>query len=258
MIRAHLATFPPRSGILMQVVAAILPQVDRLCICLNEYQAVPQALADEPKIEALIPDRDLKDAGKFAFVPAADDVVFTIDDDILYPPDYVSESLRYFRKLDPARHVVGHLGHAFLPGAAGAGWKNWPFRRKNGAMRKVDLIGTGTCCQAGQIFPTLAQVETSAGFVDLRHAALHAAAGRWLWVLPHGDRWMTSLMTADLRPTSLLASVNQKGGAAMQHEVFTLLGSRTPHSGERFRSLKAKGLLQAAPDQALTRAPEGS
>ena len=107
MIRAHLATFPIRAGILMQTVATILPQVDRLCICLNEYDAIPPELADHDRIEAMIPDRDLKDAGKFAFDVAPDDFVFSIDDDILYPADYVARTLRVFDSLDPGQNVLG-------------------------------------------------------------------------------------------------------------------------------------------------------
>ncbi|MBQ2262368.1 MAG: glycosyltransferase [Loktanella sp.] len=110
MIRAHLATFPARAGILMQTVQSILPQVDKLCICLNQYEDVPTPLAQEPKIETLIPDRDLKDAGKFAFEAAADDFVFTIDDDILYPPDYVKTTLQYFDRLGPAETCPGLYG----------------------------------------------------------------------------------------------------------------------------------------------------
>lgn len=84
MIRAHMATFPARAGILMQAVTAILPQVDQLFICLNQHDAVPPQLGDHDRITTLIPDRDLKDAGKFAFLPGDDDIVFTVDDDILY------------------------------------------------------------------------------------------------------------------------------------------------------------------------------
>ncbi len=245
MIRAHLATFPIRSGILMQTVQSILPQVDRLFICLNDYDHVPEELAQEPKIEAMIPDRDLKDAGKFAFVPEPDDLVFTIDDDILYPPDYVSKTLAMFKRLDPQHHVLGHLGHAWLAKTPGGpmGWQNWLFRKKMGNLRKVDLVGTGTACQLGKNFPRLDQIESAAGFVDLRHARLHAEAGRWLWMLPHPAEWMVSTMTPDLKSTSLLYTVNKAAARPLRHEVFAVIGGRTPHSGKRFRELRAQGLL---------------
>ena len=245
MIRAHMATFPPRAVILMQTVTAILPQVDQLYICLNGYDSVPAVLATDPKIEALIPDRDLKDAGKFAFVPALDDMVFTIDDDILYPPDYVTQTLGYFKKLSPDKHVIGHLGHAFLPKTPGGPWRwqNWLFRKKVGCLRKVDLIGTGTTCQLGRRFPRLDQIESAAGFVDVRHALLHSQAGRWLWTLPHPENWMVSTMTSELRDTSLLYTVNKAGGPALRSEIYALLSSRTPHSGGRFRDLRKQGVL---------------
>ena len=82
MIRAHLATFPPRRRLLRKTCDAILPQVDHLFVVLKDYDEVPGFLAKNPKVTAIIPDRDVKDAGKFWFTPAPEDIVFTIDDDI--------------------------------------------------------------------------------------------------------------------------------------------------------------------------------
>ncbi|MFN3526221.1 MAG: hypothetical protein ACK4YU_09025 [Paracoccus sp. (in: a-proteobacteria)] len=245
MIRAHMATFPARAGILMQAVHSILPQVDRLCICLNQYDDVPAALADEPKIEAMIPDRDLKDAGKFAFEPAPDDWVFTIDDDILYPPDYVATTLSFFDQLDPMTNIVGHLGNAWIAkGKLGQmGWKNFMFHKRAPHLLKVDLLGTGTTCQLGRNLPRLSQIEDAAGYVDLRHAWLQAEAGRWLWVLPHPEAWMTSTMTDELRDSSLFETVNRVEPPLMRAELSAVLSKRTPHSGEHYARLVAQGLL---------------
>jgi hypothetical protein len=245
MIRAHLATFPIRANILMQTVRSILPQVDRLCICLNDYDKVPEALADEPKIETLIPDRDLKDAGKFAFGVAPDDRVLTIDDDILYPPDYVTTTLSFFDFVDPRDNVLGHLGHAWVEkGKLGQmGWKNWMFLKRNPNLVKVDFVGTGTACQLGQNLPRLHEIESAAGFVDFRHGRLHAEAGRRMWALPHDDGWMTSTMTDDLRPSSLFTTVNRVAPPQMRAELSALLHARTPDSGEHYRHLRQRGLV---------------
>lgn len=245
MIRAHLATFPARAGIVMRTIASILPQVDRLCVCLNQHQRVPEALADDPRIEVLIPDRDLKDAGKFAFPAAPDDVVFTIDDDILYPPDYVARTLSFFDKVDPGHHVLGHLGHLFQrdPRTGQWGWKNWMFQKRAGRMIKVDLVGTGTSCQLGRNLPPLEAIEDAAGFVDLRHARLHHEAGRWLWLVPHERDWMISTMTPDLDASSLFRTVNARKGEAVLAENRAMLLSRTRHGGQTFRALRQQGVI---------------
>ncbi|WP_304617363.1 hypothetical protein [Paracoccus sp. (in: a-proteobacteria)] len=246
MIRAHMASFPPRSGVIRQAIGSLLPQVDRLFLCLNQFDSVPGWIADEPKIEAMIPPRDLKDAGKFAFEPGPDDWVFTVDDDIAYPPDYVAATLAQMDRLDPETSVIGHLGNAWLErGKLGQmGWKTVMFWKRSPHLMKVDILGTGTTCQLGRNLPRLDQIEDAAGFVDLRHARLHAEAGRWLWVSPHEQDWMQSLMTEDLRPTSLFDTVNRQQPPAMMAEISAVIGSRSPHSGLHYGHMVKQGLVR--------------
>lgn len=248
MIRAHLATFPPRAGILMQTVAAILPQVERLFICLNEYDTVPAELQRDERITTLIPDRNLKDAGKFAFTPADDDIVFTIDDDIVYPPDYVAHTMSFFDRLDPAVHVLGYLGHVWNgpQTAAGGGWTNYMFANRSPRVLKVDLLGTGTACQLGRHMPRLDEIEDAAGFVDIRHARHHARDGRWMWIVSRQAGFMTSTMTKELWGSSLFKTVNCAKPPQLRSEIFNLIRERTPHSGTHFRALRKAGLLPAA------------
>lgn len=245
MIRAHLATFPPRAGILMQTVASILPQVDRLCICLNGHDRIPDALAADDRIEAMIPDRDLKDAGKFAFRTADDDMVFTIDDDIVYPPDYVSRTMAFFDDLPADRNVLGFLGNAWVAkdDKGQQGWKNWMFHKRAPHMLKVDILGTGTACQLGRNMPRLDQIEDARGFVDLRHARHHAQADRWMWVVPRQNGYLTSTMTGDLERTGLFHTVNLARPPAMVAELRALMAELGPHSGEQLARLRAAGLV---------------
>lgn len=95
MIRAHMASFPKRKELMLANMQAILPQVDRLYLVLNEYTAIPDEIAGNDKIEAVIPEVDLKDVGKFYFQPEPDDFVFTMDDDLVFPPDYVETMLAH-------------------------------------------------------------------------------------------------------------------------------------------------------------------
>jgi hypothetical protein len=106
MIRAQMATFPARQDIMLQTVASISQQVDHLYICLNEFTQIPVELARIKNVTAVIPATDLKDLGKFYFRPNADDIVFTIDDDIIYPASYVVEALRII-------DAVGLVGNVF-------------------------------------------------------------------------------------------------------------------------------------------------
>lgn len=242
MIHAQMASFPARAGIVMQTVASILPQVDRLRICLNGCPEVPPALRDHPKIEVLLPDRDLKDAGKFAFRVAPDDLVFTIDDDIIYPPDYVRHTIAMLERLDPDRDIVGYMGNAWVDKPDGRkGWRNYMFHKRLAHIFKADILGTGTACQTGRNLPDLDQIAPAAGFVDLRHARWHAGAGRRMWVLPRPEGWLVNNLPPDMWQDSLFTTVNRAGHPAMRAELALVIAERLPGSGMRLEKLARSG-----------------
>lgn len=89
-ITASMATIPSRCNVLKKVVNSILPQVDKLNIFLNNYDHVP-AWLNHPKIEVERSQDhcDLGDAGKFFWADRVKGYHLTIDDDLIYPPDYV-------------------------------------------------------------------------------------------------------------------------------------------------------------------------
>lgn len=90
MITANIATFPKRHEQLKKMLPTILDQFDKIRICLNDYDQAPLFLKHD-KIEVFIPAKDLKDNGKFSFVTMAekDEIYCTLDDDLLYPDNYV-------------------------------------------------------------------------------------------------------------------------------------------------------------------------
>ena len=91
-IVASMASMPSREKSLAKVVDSILPQVSELWIYLNDYTRVPHFLKLD-KIRIFRSQNelgDLGDAGKFYNCEEIDGYHFTIDDDLIYPPDYVS------------------------------------------------------------------------------------------------------------------------------------------------------------------------
>jgi hypothetical protein len=233
VIRAHLATFPKRQHLLLDAVKSIAPQVDKVFVCLNEYTAPPPGLDTIPNVEVMIPDADLKDAGKFAFPVAADDIVFTIDDDIIYAGDYVARTLAFTDRLDLATNTLGYQAHAFVfkKQQDSFGWRNFAFGKKCPQIFKVDLLGTGTACFLGKNCPTLAGIHPCAGFVDLRFSRLQTKAGVTMWALPRDEGYLTNNLPDALWETSLFNTVNLKRPENLKHEVRQLLQERTPHSG---------------------------
>lgn len=240
MIRAHLATFPPRRRILRRVVEAILPQVDHLFVVLNEYDAVPRYLAKEPRVTAVIPDRDVKDAGKFWFAPDPDDLVFLIDDDIGYPQDYVASTLARVEGLDLGRHVFGYFA-LFLIHDIASGRRYWDVRRfteQHEVVTGATCLGTGTLFARGDCIAPLEAVEDSAGFVDYGYGHWLNSNGILPWALPRAENWLTNDLPKNIWNTSLFKTVNRKNPPEVRRKLAAFAG-QWPHANQPFDSYRA-------------------
>jgi len=99
-IIASCASIPSRERSLKDTVNSIINQVDRLYVYLNDYKKVPNFLKHN-KITVFRSQNesgDLGDAGKFYPCEKVKGYFFTIDDDIIYPPDYVTTFISAIEK----------------------------------------------------------------------------------------------------------------------------------------------------------------
>jgi FkbM family methyltransferase len=89
-IMCGVASIPERAENLRLSVQSILPCVDELHVYLNGYMDVP-AFLDHPKVKVYRSQdfKDLGDAGKFFKAGEKRGFFITIDDDIIYPADFV-------------------------------------------------------------------------------------------------------------------------------------------------------------------------
>lgn len=190
MLIANLATYPPRAGRLEQMMSIIAPGVDRVNLVLNEYEEIPAHLAKHKNVFAVIPEEDTKDTGKF--LPKADknDLVFLVDDDLIYPADYFSRSAEIYEALGEGKWVGGYHGTFYsrfpkkltprkllqvLPVSLGKAepFKNtYHYSKKLTQHRRVAQIGTGTAVLRGNLMPPFDYMRSSQKFVDIRF-------GRW-------------------------------------------------------------------------------
>jgi hypothetical protein len=86
MTTALIASIPERELMLERTVRSLRNQVNDLRVSLNDYDHVPKFLN---KKECIILDNSLGDAGKFYFADQFKGYIFTCDDDLIYPSDYV-------------------------------------------------------------------------------------------------------------------------------------------------------------------------
>lgn len=98
-ILCGVASLPDRVANLKRTVASILPYVDALHVYLNGHTAVP-AFLQNPKIVVHRSQEhgDLGDGGKFFSVGNHRGYYVAIDDDIVYPPDYVWTLINHLRR----------------------------------------------------------------------------------------------------------------------------------------------------------------
>lgn len=220
MIVAHMATYPPRWENCRKAIASIAPQVDALVVVFNEYQAIPSELTEWPNVRGILPEEDLKDTGKYLPEIDPSDWVFTVDDDIAYPEDYVARSLRVMESLGPGKWVGGYHASYYrrpfklpppvlralfrskmlLPGLQNK--KSINMSKPVAEPLKVDQLGTGTVVAKGAFFPPFERMKTSQKFVDVRFSAWCHAEGITRVCLPRPAQYFTQLESEETIATS--------------------------------------------------------
>ena len=144
-IVACMAAIPSRVSGLPSVVNSLIDQVDELKIYLNEYKTVPNFLKSEKITVFRSQDyRDLGDSGKFFFLKDYSGYYFSCDDDIIYPKDYISNTIKnidfFNRKAFVGYHgiIVNHKFKSYF-----ASRKVYHYRRTVEYSRPVNILGTG-------------------------------------------------------------------------------------------------------------------
>jgi hypothetical protein len=102
-IVAGMATIPERIDTLKMVLDSVVNQVDELILALNGFEKIPDWLYLYPNLEAHLTTNEKGDANKFLKVDEVDGYYFSMDDDIVYPKNYVQ---RYIKAIDSNRCLI--------------------------------------------------------------------------------------------------------------------------------------------------------
>jgi len=141
-----LASLPGRVDTLREIIADMLPQVDRIGVFLNGYPEVPDFLNHPRIVIARSQDHGDQGArGKLWFVREFRDHIHVIgDDDLKYPPDYAEKMAgaveKYRRRAVVALHAYD-LPRPFVSYAHAP--KTHNFRSALDADCPVDIVGAG-------------------------------------------------------------------------------------------------------------------
>lgn len=189
-----LASYPPREVNLRKTVESILPQIDYLYIYLNNYESIPKFLLYNKKIKIFRSQEtegDLRDNGKFFSIPNKESCyVFTFDDDIIYPEDYVAQMI----------HNIEMLGRACVVGVHGVIFPQYEFEqlqqrrvfhfKEDLAGHFVDLLGTGTTAWHSTTIKVNLQDFLTKGVCDLWFAKLAAKQKVPLFSVRRNKNWV--------------------------------------------------------------------
>lgn len=198
-----MATFPKRFGIIQSVVEALAPQLDRLYVYVNETtEGFPDLshLTNVIVLDGLSHRGNLSANGKiYPLRYMQDCIVFTLDDDFIFPPDYVARNLALLRRFDGRCTVTTH-GSIFPMRL------DWFYERTHTFMSTKAVQSLELCTLAGSgtfAFDQKALTVNPDEFfsdimVDLRLSLLARDAGLPIWVIPREANWLHFLKTEGL------------------------------------------------------------
>lgn len=135
-ITANIATQPNRFDSLLSTIKSIEGQFDEIRLYLNNYDFVP----DELRKYTTYIGNDITDNGKFFWSNNDNEYYFTLDDDIIYPPDYVEKTLPNI-----GNRIVSYHGRVLIGKDRGYYDKHKIYKYNDSLSKekKLDVMGTG-------------------------------------------------------------------------------------------------------------------
>ncbi len=169
-IIAGIASVPSRREHLHAVINSILPQVDHIELVLNGYAEIPDWLTDDRITIARSQDiGDHADNGKFIGLSKYSKCIyFTIDDDILYPPNYAAKLLDARDRYKGLVTVGVHGSFVPEPGGSFLNRRTHSFSKELLHDCPCSFVGTGTMAINRELLPlSPISIFTDTGASDL-------------------------------------------------------------------------------------------
>lgn len=210
-ITIGLASFPPRQNCLKVAIDSVIHQCDKINIYLNNYKEIPVFLNNK-KINCFL-QNDIGDIGKFFNIENERGYYFTIDDDIIYPKDYVTNMINSLNKFKN-KVAIGVHGYTF----------NKPIRNiyKDRALthyrsslvnyRNVHVIGTGTLAFHTSTLQLKLNDFLKPNMADIWFALSAQRNKIPLYLLPRPNKWLMDIPEALVMESIYNKSKNKSHG----------------------------------------------
>jgi hypothetical protein len=193
-----MAAQPRRADLLPRVLASLRPQVDRLHVYLNGWAEVPDCVEELADEHVLSPTNEGAEK-KLHWSGDWRGLYCSVDDDIIYPPNYVavmrSAVERWQGRAIVAAHGRAYVGkprgvHAIEPASLGH------YDRRVGLGRFINHGGTGVMAwDADRVrVPSCFPLHNIA---DMQLAVWAQQSETPMWLLPHEAHWFKPLALLD-------------------------------------------------------------
>lgn len=209
-ILAALATIPGRARYLRRVLFSLRPQVDRLCVYLNGYGNVPEAVA-ELADEHVVDGENRGAERKFHWSERHRGLYFSCDDDLVYPPDYVARMLAEVERWNGDAIVTlhgrsydgrpTHISHV-VPDSIGV------FTNRLREGRWVNHGGTGVMAWDSRRVRIPSEWH-SHNLADMQVSAWAQRNQVPIWLAARERNWVRSLLPLD--PDGIYSSSRREG-----------------------------------------------
>jgi len=192
MVSANLASQPSRVNQLIKTVDSLKGQVDVVRVFANEFDPFPSfANVEVTKLSA-----DWADNAKFLGLGMDEEIYFSCDDDIIYPPDYIDHTLERMKSYPNAivtyhgRKLKGEGRHYYY------GHESYHFLRTVDEDTLIDVCGTGVTAFDTRFFnPDIER--TPQKMADLLFSLQAAEEGLEIVCLQHTMGWLRSQRVDD-------------------------------------------------------------
>jgi hypothetical protein len=148
LVIAQLCSIPDRLTLLPKVIKSLLPQIDQLYIVLNGFEEIPDILNqfNNKKVFIRCSDNSMTDAEKFHNIEFRQGYLFTCDDDLEYPSNYVNYMISKIEEYKRKAIITLH-GRTLMPRPITSFYNDkieyYHFMQNVTEDHQVDIGGTG-------------------------------------------------------------------------------------------------------------------
>jgi hypothetical protein len=190
-----LASIPERFSNLKCSVPVLTKQCDELHIVVNKSLEYPDFLNEIDNVQVHPSLENRGSASRFFMTDKFDGYYLAVDDDIIYPEDYVSKMIAELQKHDD-KALICVCGGTFNPYAKVPIWsthRHRMFSRKLKPSRRVLLPGMGTCCFLTSYFKMLPKDFFGVNLSDISATVKAAKESVPIYSIERKDHWLRQL-----------------------------------------------------------------